>query len=171
MRKLVVAICLDLFTECRCSNAWWVHEGRSQQEEKTVVKNSSGVLIKFYRGQKGYLLKDHGLAWGIETRYLPRTNAATVHLRGHTVLPSKIPDPWETVCSIWRGGQEQPDNVAEYKPRTKWCNNYAEDRQLINLFTPKTKERDIRKYGKPHLTKILFSAIWIHRPLILSNIL
>ena len=91
MRKLVVAICLDLFTECRCSNAWWVQEGRSQQEEKTVVKNSSGVLIKFYRGQKGYLLKDHGLAWGIETRYLPRTNAAPVHLRGDTVKPFKIP--------------------------------------------------------------------------------
>ena len=167
MRKLVVAICLDLFTECRCSNAWWVQEGRSQQEEKTVVKNSSGVLIKFYRGQKGYLLKDHGLAWGIETRYLPRTNAAPVHLRGDTVKTIRNSSPWETVCSFWRGRQEQPDNV----PRTKWYNNYAEARQLMNLFTRKTKERDIRKYGKPHLTKILFSAIWIHCPLILSNIL
>ena len=91
MRKLVVAICLDLFTECRCSNAWWVHEGRSQQEEKTVVKNSSGVLIKFYRGQRGYLLKDHGLAWGIETWYLPRTKAAPVQVRGDTVKLFKIP--------------------------------------------------------------------------------
>ena len=54
-----------LFTECRCSNASWVQERRSQQEEKTVVKNSSGVLIKFHRGQKGYLLKDHGLSWGL----------------------------------------------------------------------------------------------------------
>ena len=150
MRKFVVAICwLNVAVPMRDES----RKEEGQQERKTVVKNSSGVLIKFYRGQKGYLLKDHGLAWGIETRYLPRTNAATVHLRGHTVLPSKIPDPWETVCSIWRGGQEQPDNVAEYKTRTKWCNNYAEDRQLINLFTPKTKERDIRKYGKPHLTK------------------
>ena len=54
-----------LFTECRCSNASWIKEGRSQQEEKTVFKNSSGVLIKFHRGQKEYLLKDHGLAWGL----------------------------------------------------------------------------------------------------------
>ena len=54
----------------------------------------------------------------------------------------------ETVCSFWRGRQEQPDNVTDYKPRTKWCNNYAESRQLINLFTQKTKERDIRRYGK-----------------------
>ena len=54
----------------------------------------------------------------------------------------------ETVCSFRRGRQEQPDNVTDYTPRTKWCNNYAESRQLINLFTPKTKERDIRRYGK-----------------------
>ena len=136
-----------------------------------LVKNSSGVLIKFYRGQKGYLLKDHVLAWDIKTRYLPRTNSAPVHLRGDTVKTIRNSSPQETVCSFWRGRQEQPDNVTDYKPRTKWYNNYAEARQLINLFTPKTKERDIRKYGKPHLTKILFSAIWIHCPLTLSNIL
>ena len=47
--------------------------------------------VKFYRGQKGYLLKDHGLARGIETRYFPTTNAAPVHLRGDTLKPSKIP--------------------------------------------------------------------------------
>ena len=58
----------------------------------------------------------------------------------------------ETVCSFWRGRQEQPDNVTDYKPRTKWCNNYAESRQLINVFTPKTKERDIRKYGKEYVS-------------------
>ena len=160
-----------LVTECHCSSAWWVQKGRSQQEEKNVVKNSSGVLIKFYRGQKGYLLKDHGLAWDIETRYLPRTNSAPVHLRGDIVKTIRNSSPQETVCSFWRGRQEQPDNVTDYKPRTKWCNNYAEVRQLINLFTPKTKERDIGKNGKPHLTKILFSAIWIHCRLILSNIL
>ena len=49
------------------------------------------MLTKIYRVQKGYLLKDHGLARGIETRYLPRTNAAPVHLRGDTLKPSKIP--------------------------------------------------------------------------------
>ena len=101
--------------------------------------------------RKGYLLKDHGLAWDIETRYLPRTNAAPVHLRGDTVKTIRNSSPWETVCSFWRGRQEQPDNV----PRTKWYNNYAEARQLMNLFTPKTKERDIRKYGKPHLNFVL----------------
>ena len=58
MRKLLVAICLLNVA---------VPTGY-QQEEKNVVKNSPGVLIKFYRGQKGYLLKDHGLALGIETR-------------------------------------------------------------------------------------------------------
>ena len=47
--------------------------------------------FKFYRGEKRYLLKDHGIVWGIETRYLPRTNAAPVHLRGDTAKPFKIP--------------------------------------------------------------------------------
>lgn len=28
--------------------------------------------------------------------------------------------------------------------------NYAVAGQLKNLFTPKTKDREIRKYGKPH---------------------
>ena len=125
--------------------------GRSQQEEKTLVKNSSGVLIKFYRGQKGYLLKDHGLAWGIETRYLPRTNAAPVHLRGDTVKSCKIPIRERLYAVFDEVGR---DNVTDYKPWKKWCNNYIEARQLTNLFTPKTKERDIRKYGKQHLKKL-----------------
>ena len=54
-------------------------------ERENCIQNSSGVLIEFYRGQNGYLQKDHGLAWGIERRYLPRTNAAPVHLLGDTV--------------------------------------------------------------------------------------
>ena len=59
MRKLVVAICLlNVAVPMRDES----RKGEGQQERKTVVKNSSGVLIKFYRGQKGYLLKDHGLA-------------------------------------------------------------------------------------------------------------
>ena len=49
------------------------------------------MLIKIYRVQKGYLLKDLGLARGIETRFLPRKNAAHVHLRWDTLKPSKIP--------------------------------------------------------------------------------
>ena len=141
-------------------------------EEKNVVKNSSGVLIKFYWGQKEYLLKDHGLAWGIETQYLPRTNAAPVHPSswGHSKIHLKFQSSRDRMQYLtrWAGTTWQRYRLQTW---TKWFNNYTEARQLINLFTPKTKERDIRKYGKPHLTKILFSAIWIHCPLILSNIL
>ena len=49
-----------------------------------------------------------------------------------------------------------PDNVTDYKSRTKWCNILCRSWQLKNLFTPKTRERD---NGKPRVAKILFSAI------------
>ena len=45
-----------------------------------------------------------------------------------------------------QGGQEQPDNITDYKRRTKWCNNYAETGQLINFFTSKkTKNKNKQK--------------------------
>ena len=71
-------------TECHCTNAWWFQGERSQQEEKTVVKNSSGVLIKFYWGQKRYLLR----IMALPLRYSGRNNGMVVW-RGSTVHQCK----------------------------------------------------------------------------------
>ena len=44
---------LHLFTECRCSNASWVQERRSQQEVKTVVKTAPECWLSFIEGRRG----------------------------------------------------------------------------------------------------------------------
>ena len=68
-------------------------------------------------------------------------------LQGHSKKAIQIPILKRLYTVIDEVGRNNRKNVINYDPWTKWC--YVVASQLQNLFTPKTKERDIRKYGKP----------------------
>ena len=157
MRKLVVAICLLNVAVPKRDESRKGEANRKRKQLRSVdwvLSRAEGVSA-----EGSWTCLKHRKA------ILAEDKRCSCPSSWDTVNSSKIP-----VLQRLYAAFDEADNVTDYKPRTKWCNKLCRSRQLKNLFTPKTKERDNRKYGKPHVTKILFSAIWIHCPFILSDI-
>ena len=150
---------------------WWDQQGRSQQEEKMFVKNRSGVLIKFYRGQKRVPAEGSWpcLRASRNAILAEDKRCSCPSSWGHSKSHLKFQSSRDCMQYLTRWART---TWHRYRLQTsdKWCNKLCRSQAVNKSLHSKIKERNIRKYGEPHLTKILFSAIWIHCALILSNI-
>ena len=73
-----------------------------------------------------------------------------ISLWGHSKKPSKISILERLYTVIDKVGRNNWKTLATTTLGKNGAINYAVAGQLKNLFTPKTKDREIRKYGKPH---------------------